>query len=41
MNNSVLDFALCAEAETFKTLATIERFKVKVILFMFAFTAAP
>ena len=41
MNNSVLDFALCAKAETFKTLATIERFKVKANLFMFAFTAAP
>jgi len=38
MNNSVLDFALCAKTETFKTLATVERFKVEANLFIFGFT---
>jgi len=37
MNNSVLDFALCAKTETFKTLATVERLKVKGTSFYLRF----
>jgi len=40
MNNSVLDFALCAKAETFTTLATVERLKVKGNSFYLRITAA-